>query len=648
MKKTTCLLTLLLLVTAFVVACGGSSSSSEPTISEPTITVLVYLEGTDLEANADFPAAKNNITEMLAAASSPNVNIVLTTGAADKAVPGDDVDNWRRVRRYLVRNHKLVLLDDTLGALDMGNPQVLTDFITWGQDTYPADKYVLVFWDHGGGAQGGFGGNAEPTAASYASTLTVQQLKDAVEKAVGNRPERRFELVGFDACLMATIEVADAFMGTARYLAASQELEPGSGWDWTGFVNHIVANPGTDGASLGGAIADSYQAKMDKTDSGDLITFSVINLAKVPRINDALAAFSRVYNGMLAGSSGLAAWSNLASARSRATDFAGEGVDLSGMFNSQWTASDGPEGLELENAIKDAVVKTVQGPYTKAVSGLNVMFPAASVWHEQGELEAYNSFDFVVPEYKALVKSFSAYARSSVPDMTFGSALLLTDAKTMSANITSPVNPRYEQVYIAISKQLNVVSNGQAVTQNAYLGFQPTYSTSGDASQFSYTSNSKWFTLNGKLASVLAEPTTEKGPQVIKIPMHLVRTVTEYGNCGSATKMCWDGLYYLIYNFDSEELVKIIGFVATLDNNQFAPPQQLVAGDVVSLRYFVVPTDSTKSGAWSDVTSDELTFTMGSSPPVFVKTAIPAGNDFAFVGFDLRLKQFVSNSVRLK
>lgn len=643
MKKTTCLLTLLLLVTAFVVACGGSSSSSGP-----TTTILVYLEGTNLEANPDFPAAKNNITEMLAAASSPNVNIVLTTGAADKAVPGDDVDNWRRVRRYLVRNHKLVLLDDTLGAINMGNPQVLTDFITWGQDTYAADNYVLVFWDHGGGAQGGFGGNAEPTAASYASNLTVQQLKDAVEKAVGNRPERRFELVAFDACLMATLEVADAFMGTARYLAASQELEPGSGWDWTGFVNYVVANPGADGAALGGAIADSYQAKMNKEGVGDLITFSVTNLAKVPRINDALAAFSRVQNGLLSGGRALTAWSNLAMARSRATDFAGEGVDLSGMVNNQLTASDGPEGLELENAVKDAVVKTVQGPYTRAVLGLNVMFPTDSVWDEQGPLNTYDSFDFVAPEYKALVKSFSAYARNSVPDMTFGSALLSTDAKTMSANITSPVNPRYEQVYVAINKQLNVEINGQAVTQNAYLGFQPTYSTSGDASQFSYSSNSKWFTLNGKLASVLAEPTTEKGPQIIKIPMRIARTVTENGNCDSATKACWDGLYYLIYNFDSDELVKIIGFVATLGFNQFAPPQQLAVGDVVSLRYFVVPADSTKSGAWSDVTSDEFTFTMGSSPPVFVKTAIPAGNDFAFVGFDLRLKQFVSNSVQLK
>ena len=98
------------------------------------------------------PAASRYIHHLEALVSQrPNLKVVLTTGAADKAVTGEDVDNWREVRRYVVNNHKLELKGQ-LGILDMGNPQVLTDFITWGQDNYPADKYVLVFWDHGGGA----------------------------------------------------------------------------------------------------------------------------------------------------------------------------------------------------------------------------------------------------------------------------------------------------------------------------------------------------------------------------------------------------------------------------------------------------------------------------------------------------------------
>ncbi|MHB9098599.1 MAG: clostripain-related cysteine peptidase [Syntrophales bacterium] len=643
MKKILRLLTVLsvlLVATVFLVACGGSSSGSAAV--PPTTTVLVYLEGTNLES--DDASAKNNITEMLAASSSQNLKVVLTTGAADKAVAGEDVDNWREVRRYIVNNHKLVEIKGQRGILDMGNPQTLTDFITWGQDTYPADKYVLVFWDHGGGALGGFGGNKpDPTNSSFAGAMSIAQLKEGVESAIKGRPERRFELIGFDACLMATIEVADAFKDLGRYLAASQEIEPGAGWNWTAFLNHIVSNPGTDGASIGATIADSYGAKMNNEDTGAIITFSVIDLAKVPRINSALATFSNTYKTLLAGSNSLPAWNNLASSRSHALDFTNylEMVDLIDMFDSEPLAS--AEVTELKNATRDAVVKKVSGPYRKEASGLSVMFPSFAVWNPEKQLKTYGNLEFFVPEYRALVNSFSTYARTSVPDTTFGAASLSTDAKTMSARITSP-NPRYEQVYVAINKKWDVVNDKQqTVTEDVYLGLQPVWSTSGDASEFSYTSNSKWFMLNGKLASVIAEPTSERGEQIVKIPLRVERT----GGKDCTIYTCLDGMYYLLYNFDTDKLVETIGFVAEA-NNQVNPAQQLRKDDVVFLRYFVMPDSTQVMGSWKAINSDEYTFTMGSTPPAFEKAAIPLGSDYAFFGFDLRWKQFVSSSVKLQ
>ena len=226
MKNMFRLLIALLFTTTLLVGCGSGSSTDSPVATKAT--VLVYIEGTNLEEGNNF--ATENINEMLKATSSANVNVVLQTGAADKAVADDPVDNWRTVRRYVIENHKLVLKDN-LGAIDMGDPKVLTDFITWGQKTYNADKYVLMFWDHGGGVLGGFGGNRRAKGdPGFASTLSVAQLKGAVEAAVGNNPANQFELIGFDACLMASLEVAQAFKGTARYLAASQDVEPGAGW----------------------------------------------------------------------------------------------------------------------------------------------------------------------------------------------------------------------------------------------------------------------------------------------------------------------------------------------------------------------------------------------------------------------------------
>ncbi len=664
MKTILRLLSLLLFASVFLVACGGSSSGSPDTPSPrptptptptpsptptSTATVLVYIEGTNLEAPEN--AAKKNITEMLAAASSANVRIVLATGAADKAVSGDDVDNWRRVRRYAVENNKLVLKDDSLGAIDMGTPKALTDFITWGQTNYSADKYVLVFWDHGGGTVGGFGGYdtrkkaTDPKPAFYASTLSVQQLKDAVDAAVANRPERRFELIGFDACLMATLEVATAFKDSARYLAASQEIEPGAGWNWTSFLNHLVSNPGADGASIGSAIADSYQNKMNDAKTGAIITLSVTDLAKVPRINNALAAFSSKYSGLLAGGTGLNAWNDLASKRSRALDFTDwlEMVDLVSMFDSNPLMNTEPllqsEVTELANATKDAVVKKVAGPNRSQASGLSVMFPSYSLWNtDKGPLKTYDSFTFLVPEYKALVNGFSAYARNSVNDTTFGTAALSGGDRIMSAKINSP-KPVYEQVYVALHQAISYDDpiKRVTVTEDAYVALQPVYSTSGDASEFSFASDSKWFMLDGKLASVIAAPTTEKGVQTIKIPMQVERA-------GWPNRI---GMYYLLYNFDSDTLVETIGFIANA-NNQVDPADELRKDDLVYLQYFVMPADSTAVvGSWSTMNRDDSKFTVGANPPVFVKAAIPTGNDYAFIGFDLRWKQFVSNSVKL-
>jgi alpha-beta hydrolase superfamily lysophospholipase len=582
---------------------------------------------------------------MLAASSSPNLKVVLTTGAADKAVPGEDVDNWREVRRYVVNNHKLELKGQ-LGILDMGKPDALTDFIAWGQDNYPADKYVLVFWDHGSGTLGGFGGNKpDPTNSSFASPMSIAQLKEGIDNAVKGRSERRFELIGFDACLMATLEVADAFKDLARYLAASQEIEPGAGWNWTAVLNHIASNPGTNGASIGATIADSYGAKMNNEDTGAIITFSIIDLAKVPRINTALAAFSNKYMTLLAGSNSLPAWNDLASSRSHALDFANyyEMVDLVSMFNSEPLMNSEPlisaEVTELANATKDAVVKKVSGPYRTGASGLSVMFPSFAVWNPDKELKTYSAFNFVVPEYQMLVNSFSTYARDKVPDTTFGAASLSSDSKTMAAKITSP-KPSYEQVYVAIKTQFVRVVDNKNVTENAYAGLQPVYSTSGDASEFSYASNSKWFMLNGKLASVIAEPTTQKGPQIVKIPMGLSRQLES----GPKYRV---GMYYLVYDFDTDKLLETIGFVADA-NNQVDPAQQLQKDDVVYLSYFVMPDSKNVIGSWQQTDNDQIKFTVGSLPPTFEKVAITPDGDYAFLGFDLRWKPFASGSVKLQ
>lgn len=67
-------------------------------------------------------------------------------------------------------------------------------------------------------------------------------------------------MVGFDTCLMATVDVADTFSEFAHYLAASEETEPANGWYYSQWVGALAENTSMDGQELGRIICDTYYA----------------------------------------------------------------------------------------------------------------------------------------------------------------------------------------------------------------------------------------------------------------------------------------------------------------------------------------------------------------------------------------------------
>lgn len=77
-----------------------------------------------------------------------------------------------------------------------------------------------------------------------------------VYKADSNNPP--FDIIGYDACLMASVEVADSLNGYGRYLAASEELENGEGWNHTAWLGELAAHPEMNAAQVGKEMVDSY------------------------------------------------------------------------------------------------------------------------------------------------------------------------------------------------------------------------------------------------------------------------------------------------------------------------------------------------------------------------------------------------------
>src|SRR5690606_22703317 len=141
-----------------------------------------------------------------------------------------------------------------LGEGNMGDPATLADFIAYGLENYPADRGALDVWDHGG-AWPGFGPDD-----SHGVVLTLPEIAQGLQGGLARAGRQELTMIGFDACLMATYEVAMITRPFGEYLLASEELEPGHGWDYAA-LRVLRDDPSTDPVTLGRAIADGFQAQ---------------------------------------------------------------------------------------------------------------------------------------------------------------------------------------------------------------------------------------------------------------------------------------------------------------------------------------------------------------------------------------------------
>ena len=186
-----------------------------------TYSLFLYLCGSDLETKQG--AAGKNLDEILKADLPENVQVVVQTGGAEKwrshDIPSDCLN------RYLVEDGRLTLLE-TLPQASMGDGGTLRDFLQYGVEHYPAEKMCVILWDHGSGS---IDGVANDQNFDFDS-LTLAEIELALED-VSQTMTDKFEFFGLDACLMANYETAHMLSPYARFMVASEEIEPSGGWD---------------------------------------------------------------------------------------------------------------------------------------------------------------------------------------------------------------------------------------------------------------------------------------------------------------------------------------------------------------------------------------------------------------------------------
>lgn len=275
-----------------------------------------------LYQNADDEVLEGDIfTDLNEAELIGSTDEVTIVAQLDRYEAGFDGDgDWTTAKRFFVtQDDDLSALAseeiEDLGEVDSGAPETLVDFAIWAMTNYPAQKYALILSDHGAGWVGGWNDDAPDEGSS----LTINEIDQALATILAETGVEQFEFVGFDACLMSQVEALVGVAPYARYAVASQETEPAIGWAYASFLGELADDPAQNGKSLAKSIVESYIAEdiriQDEDARGEYVaevygideevspqelaeaesqsvTLTAVDLTKFPALVDALNEFA--------------------------------------------------------------------------------------------------------------------------------------------------------------------------------------------------------------------------------------------------------------------------------------------------------------------------------------------------------------------
>ena len=290
--------------------------------TQPDWTMLVFMNG----KNNLEPFVLEDFEEMAKVGSTSKVNIIVQMGRLSTDKQAVAYEDWGGVKRFKVEKNMEPIAQSAvmdLGAsglsTDMGDPKVFSDFVKWGKSNYPAKHYMVVVWNHGQGwrlqiasrvkeqsdevsKRGDDLSVTDITTTSYRSISSDDEFgsilynTDVVAGISENFKSSTLDVLGFDACLMGMLETSYAFKELVNHMVASEELEPGAGWDYQRVLTRLNAQVVIDSKTAAIAVVDAYK---ERYGDDDFTTLSAVDVSKVTDLADALDALSEEMTGKL-------------------------------------------------------------------------------------------------------------------------------------------------------------------------------------------------------------------------------------------------------------------------------------------------------------------------------------------------------------
>ena len=373
LKKLFYAIILFAVISTFSVSVSKANAQVADTYNtNDTWLIYWYICGSNLET--ENQAATLDLGEMVNAKFPSNIKVLIQAGGSNQW--HNEVVKPGQVNRYIFDGNDMAAFD-VLPDADMGSADTLADFLKFGKENFDADHKVFIFWDHGGGSVGGVCQDERTN-----NMLSLNDIRTAFEKIYSPSDENPpFEMIGFDACLMASYDTAHNLHGLTKYMTASEEVEPGCGWEYTGWLNELGKNPAMSGAKLGQIICDTYFAGCAAYGVEDSATLSVIDVRKIPELRTAYENFSTEAL-KLSSENPQKFFSSFGRSAVSAENYGGntreqgyfDMVDLGDLAKKSKSIL--PQTSQnLINAVDEAIIYKVQGNYRNQGNGISGFYP---------------------------------------------------------------------------------------------------------------------------------------------------------------------------------------------------------------------------------------------------------------------------------
>ena len=371
-------------------------------LADKDYTVMVYVVGSNLESH--YGAATNDMNEMIGAGLDySKTNLVVYTGGAKRWT--SDISNTYNSVLDMSKDKNPVVTAQTTETADMGAPQTLAEFINYCTANYPARHYGLILWDHGAGPLWGYGSDE----LFNNDSLLLEELRTAMDETMF-AGEKKLDWVGFDACLMGSVESAKLWQNYALYLIGSEELESGRGWDYS-FLS--VLNGTDDARTIAESIVDAYGNYYETNTSEFFNPAATLVAMDLSQTDELIASMNTLFSAMGKGiEEGNYADLNRARSRTKAFGLAAasgkaDAFDLLDLrdFTENLTELYPEETEMVRNALDRMVVR-----YTSNVSGAN----GISFYLPGDNLELYGVSEELSSEETVLSSEYSDYVQSYI------------------------------------------------------------------------------------------------------------------------------------------------------------------------------------------------------------------------------------------